>query len=95
MVVKELITNETEIKVYPFDQPAPENTEVDLFLFDDHPLQFNYLFDEVCLHESTVLQKRPDWVGTIFEMMKNNQHVFLFDVSGTKSAKSRPPQFLV
>ena len=79
MVVKELITNQTEIKVYPFDQPVPESTEVDLFLFDDHLLQFNHLFDKVCLHESTVLRKRPYWGGTIFEMMKNNKHVFLFD----------------
>ena len=79
MVVKELITNQTEIKVYLFDQPVPESTEVDLFLFDDHLLQFNHLFDKVGLHESTVLRKRPDWGGTIFEIMKNNKHVFLFD----------------
>ena len=39
MVVKELITNQTEIKVYPFDQHVPEIKEVDLFLFDDHLLQ--------------------------------------------------------
>ena len=79
MVVKELITNQTEIKVYPFDQHVLESTEVDLFLFYDNLLQFNHLFDKVCLHESTVLRKRPDWGGTIFEMMKNNKHVFLFD----------------
>ena len=79
MAVKELITNQMEIKVYPFDQPVPESTKVDLFLFDDYLLQFNHLFDKVCLHESTMLRKRPDWAGTIFEMMKNNQHVFLFD----------------
>ena len=79
MVVKELITNQMEIRVYPFDQPVPESTEVDLFLFDDHLLRFNHLFDKVCLHESTVLRKRPDWGGTILEMMKNNKHVFLFD----------------
>ena len=79
MVVKELITNQTEIKVYPFDQHVLESTEVDLFLFDDHLLQFNHLFDKVCLHESTALRKRPDWGGTIFEMMKNNKNIFLFD----------------
>ena len=78
MVVKELITNQTEIKVYLFDQPVPESTEVDLFLFDDHLLQFNHLFETVGLHESTVLRKRPDWGGTFFEIMKNNKHVFLF-----------------
>ena len=79
MVVKELITNQTEIKVYQVDQHVLESTEVDLFLFYDNLLQFNHLFDKVCLHESTVLRKRPDWGGTIFEMMKNNKHVFLFD----------------
>ena len=41
MVVKELITNQKEIKGYPFDQYVSESTEVDLFLFDDHLLQFN------------------------------------------------------
>ena len=79
MVMKELITNQTEIKVYSFYQPFPESTEVDLFLFDDHVLHFNHIFDKVCLHESTALLKRPDRGGTIFEMMKNNKHVFLFD----------------
>ena len=79
MVVKELITNQTEIKVYPFDQHVLESTEVDLFLFYDNLLQFNHLFDKVCLHESTVLRKRPDWGGTIFEMTKNNKNVFLFE----------------
>ena len=39
MLVKELITNQTEVKVYPFDQHVPESKEVDLFLFDDHFLQ--------------------------------------------------------
>ena len=80
MVMKKLITNQTEIKVYPFDQPVPESAEVDLFLFDDHLLKFNHIFDKVCLYESIVLRKRPDWCGTVFEMMKNNKHVFLFDL---------------
>ena len=82
MVVKELITNQTEIKVYPFDQHVPECKELDLFLFDDHFLQLQQdclLEDKVCLHESTVLWRRPDWGGTIFQMIKNNKHVFLFD----------------
>ena len=65
--------------MHPFDQHVPESKEVDLFLFDDHLLQFIHSFDKVCLHESTVLRRRPDWGGTIFKMMKNNKHLFLFE----------------
>ena len=36
MLVKELITNQTEIGVCPLNQHVPESKEVDLFLFDDH-----------------------------------------------------------
>lgn len=75
MEVKELITNQTEIKVHSFDQHVPESKEVDLFLFDDHLLQFIHSFDK----ESTVLRRRPDWGGTIFKIMKNNKHVSLFE----------------
>ena len=31
MVMKELTTNHTEIKVYPFDQHVPESKEVEFF----------------------------------------------------------------
>ena len=68
--------------MYPFDQHVPESKEVDLFLFDNLFLQLQQdclREDKVCLHESTVLWRRPDWGGTISEMMKNNKHVFLFD----------------
>ena len=43
MLVKELITNQTEIGVCPLNQHVPESKEVDLFLFDDHLLQFMHL----------------------------------------------------
>ena len=39
IVVKELITSQTEIKLYPFDQHVPISKEVDLLSFDDHFLQ--------------------------------------------------------
>lgn len=78
-VVKELIKNKTKIEVHPFDRHVPKSEEVDVFLFDGHLLQFIYSLAEVCLHEPTVLWRRPDWSGTIFETMKNNKHFFLFD----------------
>ena len=62
MVLKELITNQTEIKWYPFDQNVPESKGVDLLLFDDHFLQLQQdclREDKVCLYESSVLWKRP------------------------------------
>ena len=68
--------------MYPFDQHVPESKEVDLFLLDDHFLQLQQdclREDKVCMHGSTVLWRRPDWGGTIFEMIKSNKHVFLFD----------------
>ena len=56
-VVKELITSQTEVKVYPFDQHVPKSKGVDLFLFNDHFLQSQQdclREDKVSLQESTV-----------------------------------------
>ena len=58
MVVKELITHQTEIDLYPFDQHAPESKEVDLFLFDDHLLQLQ----QDCLREDNVCMNQQ-WYG--------------------------------
>ena len=59
MVEKQLTTNQTEIKVYPFHQHVNESKEVDLSLFDHHFLQLQQECvreDKVCLHESTVVR---------------------------------------
>lgn len=80
--VKELITTQTNIEMDPFGNHVPESKHVDLFLFDDHFLQLQqdrHREDKACLHETTLLWRRPDWGGTILEMMKYNEHVFLFD----------------
>ena len=58
MVVKELITHQTEIDVHPFDQHAPGSKEVDLFLFDDHFLQLQ----QDCLREDNVCMNQQ-WYG--------------------------------
>ena len=39
--IKQLITALTDIDVEPFNQYVPDSTEVDLFLLDDHLLQFH------------------------------------------------------
>ena len=75
--VKELVTTQTEIEVEPFDKHVPESIEVDVFLIDDHFLQLPH--DQLTLHESCIMWRRPDWGGTILEMMKYNEHVFLWD----------------
>lgn len=80
--VKERITTQTNIEMDPFGNHVPESKHVDLFLFDDHFLQLQqdrHREDKACLHETTLLWRRPDWGGTILEMMKYNEHVFLFD----------------
>ena len=79
--VKELITIQTNIEVEPFDNHVPESKEVDVFLLDDHLLQLQdrYREDKACLHETTLLRRRPDWGGMILEMMKYNEHVHLFN----------------
>jgi len=58
LVVKELITNQTEIDVHPFDQHAPESKEVDFFFFDDHFLQLQ----QDCLREDNVCMNQQ-WYG--------------------------------
>ena len=70
--VKELITTQTNIEVEPFDNHVPESKEVDVFLLDYHLLQLQdrYREDKACLHETTLLRRRPDWGGMILEMMK-------------------------
>ena len=79
--VKELITTQTNIEVEPFDNHVPESKEVDVFLLDDHLLQFQdrYREDKACLYETMLLRGRPDWGGMILEMMKYNEHVHLFN----------------
>ena len=80
--VKDLITTQTNIEVEPFDNHVPESKQVDLFLFDDHLLQLEqdcYNEDKAWLHAVTLLWRRPDCGGTILEMMKYNEHVYLFD----------------
>ena len=80
--VKELITTQTNIEVEPFNQHIPESKEVDLFLLDDHLLQLQLDYqedDKVCLQETTLLWRRSDWGGCILEMIKVNEHVYLFD----------------
>ena len=80
--VKELITTQTNIEIEPFNQHVPESKEVDLFLLDDHLLQLQLDYqedDKVCLQETTLLWRRSDWGGCILEMIKVNEHVYLFD----------------
>ena len=78
--VRELITSQTHIDVEPFDNHVPESKEVNLFLLDDHLIQSNYQQEEkVCLHETMLLRRRPDWGGMILQMAKFNDHVYLFD----------------
>ena len=78
--VRELFTSQTHIDVKPFDNHVPESKEVNLFLLDDHLIQSNYQQEEkVCLHETMLLRRRPDWGGMILQMVKFNDHVYLFD----------------
>ena len=78
--VRELITSQTHIEVEPFDNHVPESKEVNLFLLDDHLIHSNYQQEEkVCLHETMLLRRRPDWGGMILHMVKFNDHVYLFD----------------
>ena len=80
--IKDLITNQTNIEVEPFDNHVPESKEVNLFLLDDHLLQSEqdfYREDKVWLHAATLLWRRPDCGGTILEMLKYNEYVYLFD----------------
>ena len=85
--IKELITSQTDIEVEPFNQFVPDSKEVDVFLLDDHLLQLQLDYQEddaVCLHETTLLWRRPEWSGginhlvsinNILEMMKFNERV--------------------
>ena len=75
--VKELITTQTKIEVEPFNNHVPESKEVDVFLLDDHFLQLPH--DQITLHESCIMWCRPDWGGMILEIMKYNEHVYLYD----------------
>ena len=52
------------------------------FLLDDHLLQLQLDYQEddaVCLHQTTLLWRRPDWGGMVMEMMKFNERVYLLD----------------
>ena len=56
--IKELITLLTDIDVELFDQCDPDSKEVDVFLLDDHLLQFqldSQEDDKICIHEITLL----------------------------------------
>lgn len=77
--LKEWMTNLADIEdeIGPFDNHVPESKEVALFLFGDHFCTING--DYMVLHVNTVLWKRPDWGGSILEMMKKNTSVFLFN----------------
>ena len=80
--IKQLITALTDIDVEPFDQYVPDSKEVNVFLLDDHLLQFQLDYqedDKICLHETTFLWCRPDWGGGILDMMKFNDRVYLLD----------------
>lgn len=81
--VRELIASQTNIEVEPFDNHVPEDKHVDVFLLDDHLLQLQQLIssysEKQCLHETMLLRRRPDWGGMILEMVKYNEHVYLFD----------------
>ena len=81
--VRELITSQTHIEVEPFDNHVTEDKQVDVFILDDHLLQLQQLVssysDKICLHETMLLRRRPDWGGMILEIVKYNDHVFLLD----------------
>ena len=67
--------------LYPFDRHMSESKEVNLFL--STITSYNYsktVCGRICLHESTVLWRRPDWGGIILEIMKNNKHVVLREI---------------
>ena len=78
--VKELINIQTNIEVEPCDNHVPEDKHVDVFLFDDHLLQLkqdSYRKDKAWIHAGTMLWCRPDCGGTILEMSKFNERVYL------------------
>ena len=80
--IKQFITAMTDIDVEPFNQYAPDSKEIDLFLLDDHLLQFQLDYqedDKICIHEATLLWRRPYWGGGILDMMKFNERVYFLD----------------
>ena len=80
--IKQLITAMTDIDVEPFNQYVPDSKEIDLFLLDEHLLQFQLGYqedDKICIHETTLLWRRPDWGGDILDMMKFKERMYLLD----------------
>ena len=65
-----------EIPVEPFDNKIPDTPDVQLVIFDAQYLTIDE--DHHRLHEHTLVWKRPDWAGTILEMIKYGNRRYLY-----------------
>ena len=76
--IRDLVEQILDQKVHTLrDLDAIPDAKVDMYIFDNLFEPLGHIPD--CLWSFELLmRRRPDWGGTILEMMKKNEHVFLF-----------------
>jgi len=76
--IRELVNQTADEKVYTLrDLDAIPNAKVDMYIFDNLFEPLGKLPDCTWSFE-LLMRRRPDWGGTILELMKKNDKVYLF-----------------
>ena len=71
--IKELMTSLTSLEVR--DLGALESlSDVTVLIFDN---LFSFRLPEYPMRSNLLMRLRPDWMGTIFELMRKNEKVYL------------------
>ena len=76
--IRDLVEQIADLKVHTLrDLDAIPDAKVDLYIFDNLFEPLGQIPDSLWSFE-LLMRRRPDWSGTILEMMKRNEKVYLF-----------------